>query len=123
MERSKKLTDRYTARLVGTEEMGGRPCYILDLKARQTGLTYYRIKMWVDTEYFVALREEYYAKSGKLLKYLQNSDIRPYGNRYYPTRVTVKDVLRNTSTTEMVLKSVQFDVHLDPNAFSKDRLH
>lgn len=123
MERSKKLTDRYNARLVGTEEMGGRPCYVLDLEAQQTGLTYYRIKMWVDTEYFIALREEYYAKSGKLLKYLQNSEIKQYGARYYPTRVTVQDVIRNVSVTEMALKSAQFDVPLAPGAFSKDRLH
>ncbi|MGE5577710.1 MAG: outer membrane lipoprotein-sorting protein [Syntrophothermus sp.] len=123
MERSKKLQDRYTAQIAGNEQLGGRPSIVLDLEAKVSGITYYRIKMWVDSEYFIALREEYYAKSGKLLKYLQNGDIQKYGSRYYPIRITVKDVIRDASTTEMVLKKVQFDVPLGENAFSRDRLH
>ena len=45
-----------------------RPCWVLDLVSRGEEIAYFKRKIWVDKERYVVLREERFAKSGKLLK-------------------------------------------------------
>jgi len=49
----RKLTDVYTANVIGHEDLDGRKTYILELKAKVTDVSYYSRKMWIDSERFV----------------------------------------------------------------------
>ncbi|MGB3986755.1 MAG: outer membrane lipoprotein-sorting protein, partial [Bacillota bacterium] len=85
---SERLTELYESTVVGIEELDGRPCYVLELVAREGArVSYYRRKMWVDTERYLGLREELYAPSGKLLKQSSTVRIEKIGERYYPMEV------------------------------------
>ena len=70
-----RLTDKYNAIVTGTELIDGRTCWIIDLTAFVTETAYHRMKLWVDQERNIPLREEMYAKSGTLLKRSQLSNV------------------------------------------------
>src|SRR6056297_3543379 len=63
-----RLTDKYDANVSGNETFNERPCWILELTATAEDVNYFRRKLWIDKERFIPLKEELFAKSGKLLK-------------------------------------------------------
>jgi len=73
-------------------------------------LAYFFQKIWIDREKFIGLKAELYAKSGKLLKVLTVENIKSFKKRYYPTKVTMEDKLRENSKTEMLITKINFDI-------------
>ena len=121
-ERSKKLKEEYSGQVTGEETLDGRLCYVMTLTSKIEKQTYFTRKIWVDKEKFLGLREELYAKSGKLLKVLVASEIKEFKNRYYPTVITMEDKLRKNSKTEMRVTDIQFDVQIPEETFSERNL-
>jgi outer membrane lipoprotein-sorting protein len=121
-ERSKKLKEEYAGEVTGEETIGGIPCYVMTLTSKIEKQTYFTRKIWVDKEKFLGLREELYAKSGKLLKVLTASDVKTFKNRFYPTVITMEDKLRKNSKTEMRVTDIQFDIQIPEGTFSERNL-
>ena len=72
-----RLQNLYVASVVGEETMLGRPCWVLELKAKPgVDPSYHSRKLWVDKERFLPLKEERYATSGKLLKTAEIKSVR-----------------------------------------------
>ena len=61
------LTSHYDAKVTGNDTVGTRRCWVLQLDAMTDEEAYQVRKLWVDQERYIPLREELYAKSGKLL--------------------------------------------------------
>ena len=90
------------------------------MEAKVTGLPYPKRKTWVDKEYFLPLREELYAKSGKLLKTSTLSDVKNIQGRWFPGKFIYKDELkRNSKGTEWIIDNIEFDKKIAPSRFSK----
>lgn len=123
-ERAKKMREEYSAEIKGEEDMNGRPCYILVMTSKIPKQTYFVRKAWVDKERYIGIKEELYAKSGKLLKVMTAEDIKSYGNgkRFYPFRIILEDKLRKNTKTEIVMKKIEFDVDIPEGTFSERRL-
>jgi len=121
-ERSKKLQEEYSGEVRGEETLDGNPCYVLVLTSKINKQTYFTRKIWVDKERFLGLKEELYARSGKLLKVLFVEGIKSLKNRYYPTKITMEDKLRSDSKTEMVIKKIDFDIPIPGETFSERHL-
>lgn len=58
----------YDATLLGEEEVGGRKCWVYDLKAKRNNLTYDRIKYWIDQQDITGIQAEYFTVSGQKFK-------------------------------------------------------
>jgi outer membrane lipoprotein-sorting protein len=121
-EKATKLREEYTAEVEGQETIQERPCYVLVMTSKIEKQTYFTRKAWVDKERFVVLKEELYARSGKLLKVLTADGIQTFRSRYYPTRITMTDKLRQNSKTEVVLQKIDFDIPISPHTFSERHL-
>ena len=121
-ERAKKMREEYSGEIKADETLDGRVCYVLVLTSKIKKQTYFTRKIWVDKDRFVGLKEELYAKSGKLLKVMTVDEIRSYKNRYYPMKLIMEDKLRQGSKTEMVIKKIEFDIVIPPGTFSERRL-
>jgi outer membrane lipoprotein-sorting protein len=117
-----RLSNIYNVELTGDENIDGRDCYILELSAKKEGIAYYRRKMWVDKERYLPLKEELFAKSGKLLKTLVISEVFKVGKRWYPKRMVFKDELKKGEGTEFIIDSIEFDVEIPEYIFSKASL-
>lgn len=116
------LTRDYDAKLVGEESVNGRPCWILDLDARVRRVTYPRRKLWIDRESFAPRRSELFARGGRLMKRMEFSEDRRIGDRVYPTRYLLQNLLRRGTRTIMTLEELEFDVPLPPGIFSQSQL-
>jgi outer membrane lipoprotein-sorting protein len=118
----RKLTDIYSAAMAGDEEIDGRKAWILDLTATASDVAYQKVKMWVDSERFVPLREDLFAKSGQLLKRSTFSDVKQIGGRWFPQKIVYKDMLKNGDGTEFIITTVKFDQQIPDYIFTKAAL-
>jgi len=117
-----RLAHSYTAAVTGTETVDGRSCWVVSLTAKVEGLAYETRRLWVDAERFVPLREDLYAKSGRLLKTIHLSEVREVQGRWVPAHALYRDVLKEGAGTEFVIESVAFDAALPDYLFSKAAL-
>jgi len=119
----KPLEQLYNATLEGEEDVNGRKCFVLFLESKTEGISYPKRREWVDAEYFLPIKEELYAKSGKLLKSTSMNGIKKVGERWFPTRFIFKDELKkNSKGTEWIIKDIQFDQDIPEVIFSKSNL-
>lgn len=118
----RKLTDIYTASVIGEEKIGDRNTYIVDLKAKVEDVAYYKQKIWVDQERFVPLKEELYAKSGQLLKRVELKNVQRIQGRWFPTTVIYKDMLKDGNGTEFKMTDLKFNQNIPDYIFTKAAL-
>ena len=118
----KKLTKHYQARLTRTDTLDGRICWVMELTARETDVSYYKRTLWVDKMRFVPLRQELFAKSGTLLKRVDMKHYEPIQGRWYPKLFIFKDMLKKGQGTEFIINTIRFDVPIPKYIFSKASL-
>jgi outer membrane lipoprotein-sorting protein len=102
--------------------MDGRLCWVVEMTAKEKDVSYYTRKIWVDKERWLPLMEERYAKSGKLLKTTKFDEIVRIEGRWYPMKMTFKDMLQRGGGTEYIVDSIDFDVEISDHMFTKAAL-
>lgn len=122
MMENRKLTEMYDAKVVGEETVDGRKTWVLQLNAKVQDASYESRKLWVDTERFVPLRDEMFAKSGQLLKKTELKDVKKIGSRWYPTKMNYKDMLKDGKGTDFIVLEIQFDIDIPAYLFTKASL-
>ena len=118
----RELTDIYDATLAGHEEIEDRDTYVLDLVANVDDVAYHSQKIWVDSERFVPLKQEMFAKSGQLLKRTELSDVQKVQGRWFPMTMVYKDMLKDGKGTEFRMTSAKFDQDIPEYIFTKAAL-
>jgi outer membrane lipoprotein-sorting protein len=118
----RKLTDVYSSEVSGSETIDGRGVVILELTAKVSDVAYHSRKMWIDSERFVPLKEELFAKSGQLLKRTVLSDVRQVEGRWFPFVVVYKDMLKQGGGTEFRITSIKFNQNIPAYIFTKAAL-
>ncbi len=118
----RKLTDIYDAEITGNETLNGQNVFILKLTANVDDAAYHTRKVWVDSKRYVPLKEELFGKSGKLLKRCTLSDIKNINGRWFPHKMTYKDMLKNGKGTEINMTSIKFNQKIQSYIFTKAAL-
>jgi outer membrane lipoprotein-sorting protein len=116
------LPHLYAATIVSEEEYGGRPCWVLALTAKKDDLAYESRKVWVDKSRYVLLKEDLFAKSGKLLKMVDVREVMKVQDHWAAKSVLYKDVLKEGAGTEFLIDSLALDVKIPDYLFSKAAL-
>ena len=120
MMEDKPIEELYGASIEGSIEINGRDHWIVVLEAKINGLAYPKRKSWIDKEYLLPMKEELYAKSGKLLKTSTMSDVKRIQGRWFPSRFNFRDELkRNSKGTEWIIDDIEFDIEISNSRFSK----
>ncbi len=70
----------------------------------------------------IVLREERFAKSGKLLKTTEVQRVERIKDRWVSTRVVFKDALKEGQGTEFVLEAIEFNASIPDHLFTKASL-
>ncbi len=76
----------------------------------------------MDKVRYIPLKEELYAKSGKLLKKTELKDITKMGNRWYPKKIVFKYMLKKGDGTEFIIDEIEFDKEIPEYIFTKAAL-
>ena len=120
MMEDRPLEELYEATLEGSIDIDGRDHWIMFLETRVTGLSYPKRRAWIDKEFLLPMKEELYAKSGKLLKTSTMSGVRKIQGRWFPSQFIYKDELkRNSKGTEWIIDEIAFDIDIPDSRFSK----
>ena len=122
MMEDSRLRNKYRASVIGSESIDERDCWVVELTATTEDVSYYKMKLWVDKEHWIPLKEELYAKSGKLLKKLELKDVTKIDGRWFPKRMLFKDMLKNGDGTEFIIEDIEFDKKIPEYVFSKASL-
>lgn len=117
-----KLENMYTAEIVDEEQVNDCDCWVLELTAKEDDIAYHSRKLWVDKQRMLPLKENRYAKSGKLLKTAEISEIMREGGRWYPKNMIFKDALSQGEGTEYVIESIEFNADIPEYIFTKASL-
>lgn len=121
MEESSLFGD-YSAKVLDSINHQGRDCWVLELTAVRDDVSYPKRRAYIDKERYVSLYEEWFAKSGKLLKTVRASEVKRVSGRWYPTKFVFKDELRQGSGTEYHIDSIELDISIPTHIFSKAML-
>jgi outer membrane lipoprotein-sorting protein len=122
MMEDRELRKIYAAKVAGEETVLERPCWVLELTAKQEDVAYYSRKVWVDKERYVLLKEERYAKSGKLLKTLEVKSVVRVQNKWIQNIAVFRDVLKTGLGTEFKIETIEYDALIPEALFSKASL-
>lgn len=122
MMNDEKMRDKYNAEVIFDEVYQERKCWVLEMTAKVDDVAYFKRKVWVDTERYIPLKEELFAKSGKLLKKTELSNVKNINGRWYPMKVEFKDMLKSGGGTEFIVDEIQFNVRIPENLFTKGSL-
>jgi outer membrane lipoprotein-sorting protein len=114
--------EKYDAGVIGSETFNETECWIVEMKAKSEDVAYQMRKLWVDKARYIPLKEELYAKSGKLLKKTELTDIMQIGSRWYPGKITFKDMLKTGAGTEFIIDEIRFNVEIPEALLSKASL-
>lgn len=117
-----KLSHSYSATHEGFEELSGTRCAILQLVARDKKTTYQTRKVWIDSKRKTVLKEERFAKSGKLLKRIMFKDYEQIGERLFPRTMVFRDMLKENTQTTYKFDVIKFDVEIPKKYFSQSIL-
>jgi outer membrane lipoprotein-sorting protein len=116
------LPNMYSATISLQDTLNGRECWVLDLKAKKEDIAYDHRRIWVDKGRYVLLRENLYAKGGKLLKTVDVREVMKVQNHWLAKSVLYKDVLKEGEGTEFYMDSVTLDAKIPDYLFSKAAL-
>ena len=118
----RKLMDIYAATVTGDDKLDDRNTYIVELTAKVENVAYFKQRMWIDSERFIPIKEELYAKSGQLLKRVDFKAVQKIQGRWFPTTIIYKDVLKDGNGTEFKMTSIKFDQDIAEYIFTKGAL-
>ena len=109
--------------LVGTEEVDGVSCYILESKpGKGARSSYSKVRTWVDSRRLIPLRIEKYLASGQLAQRIETSNVVTDDiGRQVPANLTVRDSRKN-STTELDGSRIKHDIRFDDAEFTPEAL-
>jgi outer membrane lipoprotein-sorting protein len=117
------LTRDYAAALAGEETVEGVACYRLELKARDRSVAYDRVLYWARSDgSFFPVKAEYYTLSGKRLKWLRASEVKPLGGRERPTLLTMESAVEPGARTLIQFLEIEDGVKLDDARFAPSAL-
>ncbi len=123
MMEDQSFLDAYEGVVEGSELLNGRDSWVLTLTAKREGQAYHIRKAWVDKEWLLPMREELFAKSGKLLKSSYAEEVMQVEGRWYPKVWVFKDELKKSSKgTEWIIDEITFNQPISASRFAKAAL-
>ena len=115
------FTGDYNATILRTEEVEGKPHWVLELIAAERSMTYNRLLYWVEQASCRPYKAEFYGLSGKLLKTCHYRNYIEAGGTRRPRTVVMDDAL--TAGSQSILDYSSFRVKDIPDKFfTKDYL-
>ncbi|MDI6870945.1 MAG: outer membrane lipoprotein-sorting protein [Bacillota bacterium] len=107
----------YKPKLVGTDNVGGVPAYVLELLPGKPETSYGRLKLWAEKETFVLRRVEFYNRQGVLLKVLTASDVELVDGRHVARKMVMESVADKHKTI-LETTEISFDTPIPDSVFT-----
>ncbi len=121
---SEQLTELYDFELKDQEELEDRSVYVVLATAKEgEEVAYHQRQFWVDTERFVILQEEMYAREGRVLKELETLDVEEVTEgRWMPVEMVMEDKLREDTETIYRITEIEIDYDIPDDLLTLETL-
>jgi len=117
------LNRDYTMKIVGEEQRDAERCWRIELRPKPTApVVWGRLVHWVRKKDYLPARTEYYDEKGVLMRTMEYSDVRQFGNRRIPARWEMINDVKPGHRTSFEYLNVQFDVPISDRVFSFQEL-
>lgn len=114
-----KLTDDYSAKVIGTDMVAGECNFVLELSAKRPSVTYHKLKYWVRQADFLPSKFECYTATGILLKTMTYRDNREISGRFRPIIMEVTSELKKGYKTTLKLMEADYDSENPDSIFTR----
>jgi len=114
---SGRAVDDESHTLLRTEELDGRPVYVVESKPK-TKTDYVRRLSWIDRERWLPLKEEYFDARGEKVRVFTADRVEQVGGQWTATARTMKN-LQTGHRTETRFDQVKYGVGLQQGLFSE----
>lgn len=112
----------YTPVLLRSEPLGDAKAHVLELTAKSPQVAYDRILLWVDQSSDLPLQQEFYTRSGKLIKTLHFSTPVTLGGLRLQSVMRIESSLNKSESTVLTIRDLAVAQNLSPTLFLKDSL-
>ncbi len=111
----------YLPEVAGEDVVEGVPAYVLELKAKDTDLSYSRVKLWVAKKSFEPIQADFFVVSGMHMKRAYFKDFGMMNGRRTVTGIEIHDVRQKGLWTELKYSGLQQKT-LSDKLFNKNYL-
>ncbi len=116
--------DKYDVEIIGSEKLGSEECWVIEMIAISRDVAYPKQIVKVGKKDYHLKEAEYYARSDRLLKTVDVTDVMRFDDgRILLAGMVMKDELRRGSSTAMRVVNVEMDPVLDENLFTLRSLY
>lgn len=121
---SEQLSDLYEFEKEERDMIDDREVYVIKGVAREDKEpAYYQRRFWVDTERYITLREEMYARGGRVLKVLKSQDVQEVEEgRWLPLKQVMEDKLKADTHTTHRINKIELGYEVPEEKLSLDYL-
>lgn len=113
--------DYFTFNNLGTVDVQGDACYKIEALPKNLKQRYEKFILYIRESDCLPRRSEFY-QGGKIAKIMENSDIRMVQGYPTPFKI-VMQIPDSEEKSEIILKSIQYDVEINDLIFRKEALH
>jgi len=118
--RDTDLIEDFEHEIVRTEEYLGRNSYVIELVPKPgRPIVWGKVNMWICADEYIQLRVENFDQRFELVNTMELDEIREFGNRNIPTRITVTPADKENERTILTYHEIEFDIDIDLNFFSR----
>lgn len=121
--RQSSIVNDYTHTIVAEEKFQNIDCYKIELIPHADApVVWGKIITWISKDQFNQLKAEYYDEDGALINVMTGYDLKNLDGRLLPTRWEMVPADEPGKKTVMVYNSIDFDVPLGEDFFSKQNM-
>ncbi|HAK47073.1 MAG TPA: outer membrane lipoprotein-sorting protein [Spirochaeta sp.] len=122
MTGGKDRASQYSIEITDEQNLLGRDCWVLTLRANTRTVPYPKEIVWIDKQDYIVLKGEYYTKSGRLLKDMEVLEIGEMDGITMAVETRISDKMKSNSNTVLIMKDLKVDIKLDDEIFSLEEL-
>ena len=122
VSRADDIIDQYDHTLLATEEDEGRSVYVIESVPHEEAAVVWGREVLRIRDDDVLLSQEYYDQEGVLVKALRTLEIGEMGGRTIAIRQRMAKAETDDEWTEFRIDSVEFDVEISDNVFTRSNL-
>jgi len=122
VSRADDIVDQYDHTLLGKEEHEGHVVYVIESIPHEEAAVVWGKEVLRVREDHVLLSQEYYDQDGVLVKKMNSLEVGEMGGRPLAIRMRMAKVDTEDEWTEIRTDSIEFDVNLSDNLFTRSNL-
>jgi outer membrane lipoprotein-sorting protein len=121
--RESSVVNDYVHEIVGEENIAGRSCYKINMKARENAsIVWGKQIRWIDKKDFLVLKAELYDEDGYLVRTETGSDIRIMDGRTITSKIELVPEEEPENKTLIEMREIKFNPPIEESFFSQQNM-